>query len=82
MKPLTAAIALSASLIVALWWSVQPPHYAPVQPTTLEQQRAAQCPANSRLEGKSCVCAAGTHWSGSACVDMGMGGVGAGALPQ
>jgi len=70
MKSLTAAIALAVGLLLALWWSIQAPHYAPSQSSTVGQQRQAQCPGNSYLEGKACVCPAGTNWSGSACVQV------------
>lgn len=67
MKTLSAALALSAGLIAALWWSVQPPALAPQQAGPLREQRQAQCPENSVLNGKQCVCAAGTAWDGANC---------------
>lgn len=75
MKSISAAIALAAGLLLALWWSIQPPQYAPTQAGTVEQQRRGQCPPGANvqrayLEGKACVCPAGTSWSGSACVQV------------
>lgn len=67
MKTLSAALALCAGLIAALWWSVQPPFHLPEQRGTIREQREAQCPGNSTLSGKQCVCAAGTVWDGARC---------------
>lgn len=67
MKTLPAVLAMSAGLIFALWWSVQPPFHLPEQSTTVRQQRQAQCPANSTANGKHCVCPSGTVWNGASC---------------
>ncbi len=68
MKSITAAIVVALGLFAALWWGTAPPRYAPTQSTTIEQQRQAQCPSNSHLEGKSCVCPDGTGWDGAHCM--------------
>lgn len=68
MKTLSAVLALCAGLIAALWWSVQPPFHLPEQQGSVREQREAQCPGNSTLSGKECVCAAGTVWDGATCI--------------
>jgi hypothetical protein len=68
VKTISAVIAVCASLLLALWWGVAPPSYAPMASTTVDQQRQLQCPSNSRLQGKACVCAADTYWNAGACV--------------
>lgn len=70
MKSITAAIVIALGLFSALWWGTAPPRYAPTQSTTIEEQRQAQCPSNSRLEGKSCVCPEGTGWDGAHCMSV------------
>ncbi|GEM_PF-2278913 len=70
MRSVSAAIAIAAGLLLALWSSIAPPRYAPSQGASVGQQRQAQCPANSRLEGKLCSCAPGTSWSGTACMQV------------
>lgn len=68
MKTLSSILALSAGLIIALWWSVQPPFHLPEQGASVRAQRAAQCPGNSVLAGKQCVCPDGTVWNGAGCI--------------
>ena len=68
MKSISAAILVALGLFAALWWGTALPRYAPVQATTIEQQRQAQCPSNSQLQGGLCVCPDGTGWDGAHCV--------------
>jgi hypothetical protein len=67
MKSLRIAVPAFVGLMLALWWAVMPPRFSPPQGGKLAEQRQLQCPANSRLDGKLCVCAPGSNWSGAAC---------------
>jgi opacity protein-like surface antigen len=64
---LPTIIVISAGLLAALWWAVMPARVA--QPTTapVASSSAKQCPPGSKVEGKLCVCAAGSRWTGSEC---------------
>lgn len=65
MKTIHAAIALAAALIALLWWGVQPPRSLPHAHTPPDVGH--QCPANSVLEGKLCVCPEGSEWKNASC---------------
>ena len=67
MKPIHAAIAIASGLLLALWWSVAPPRFAPDAGAPLGQLQQHQCPSTSRLVGKLCTCPAGSAWSDSTC---------------
>jgi len=67
MKTIHLAIATLVGIVLALWWAVMPPRFAPPQGGSVAEQRLLQCPANSYLKGKLCVCGAGTRWTGAAC---------------
>ena len=67
MKSVRLAVVAFVGIVVALWWAVMPPRFAPEQGGRLADQRRGQCPANSHLEGKLCVCAHGSRWTGAAC---------------
>lgn len=67
MKAIRTAVVVAVGLIVALWWAVLPPRFEPRPLPSLAEQKAQQCPPGSQLEGKQCVCPAGTIWRGSAC---------------
>jgi hypothetical protein len=73
MKSIITAVAIVLGLLSAIWWGTALPHYSPTQATTTQQQREAQCPSNSRLEGKLCVCPEGTGWNGAHCVGQQVG---------
>ena len=70
MNSLRAAVVVSVGLIVALWWAVLPPRFEPRPLPRIETQKQQQCPVGSHLEGKLCVCPAGTSWTGSACTQF------------
>lgn len=67
MKSLHLAVLAFVGIAAALWWAVMPPRFAPPQGGPLAEQRRAQCPPGSRLQGKLCTCAQGSQWTGSAC---------------
>jgi hypothetical protein len=67
MKAIRTAVVVSVGLIVALWWAVLPPRFEAKPLPGLDVSKAQQCPLGTKLEGKQCVCPAGTSWSGSAC---------------
>ena len=66
MKSIRTAIIVSVGLIVALWWAVLPPRFAPRPLPRLDPQQ--QCTGGSILDGKQCVCPAGTAWKDARCV--------------
>ncbi len=70
INAIRTAVVVSIGLIVALWWAVLPPRFAPAPLPPIETQKQQQCPVGSRLEGKVCVCPAGTSWTGSACTQF------------
>lgn len=70
MNSIRAAVVVSVGLIVALWWAVLPPRFEPRPLPRVETLKQQQCPAGSRLEGKLCVCPAGTSWTGAACTQF------------
>ncbi|MGZ8289108.1 MAG: hypothetical protein ACXW2U_05110 [Telluria sp.] len=70
MNSIRTAIVVVAGLVVALWWGVQPPSYAPEVAGPIKQQEQLQCPANTQLEDKLCECPDGTSWSGSQCMQV------------
>ncbi len=70
MKSVSTIAAFGAGLLIALWWAVSPPFPMPPQAPAVARTAQAQCPANSRLEGKLCTCAPGTSWSGAACMQV------------
>ena len=80
MKSLHAALALAASLILLLWWAVQPPRSLPERAAPVEQSRQRQCPPHSRLVGQLCACDAGMRWNGAACVKQQAGSPRPGSL--
>ena len=67
MKSMRLAVVSFVGLVVALWWAVMPPRFAPQESEPVAHSRHAQCPANSTLDGKLCVCAEGTRWNGASC---------------
>jgi hypothetical protein len=67
MKSIHLAVVAFVGIVFALWWAVMPPRFAPEEGGRLADQKRAQCPANSRLDGKLCVCARGSRWTGAAC---------------
>ena len=67
MKTIRTAVVVAVGLIVALWWAVLPPRFEAKPLPPLDVSKVQQCPQGSTLEGKQCVCPAGTAWSGSAC---------------
>ncbi len=67
MKTFRTIVVVSVGLIVALWWAVMPPSKELEVGPPLSVTRELQCPANSRIEGKLCMCAPGSAWNGSAC---------------
>ena len=67
MKSMRIAAAAFVGIVIALWWAVMPPRFAPPQGGPIAEQKRLQCPANSQLNGKLCVCAEGSRWTGSAC---------------
>ena len=67
MKSIHAAIAIVAGLLLALWWGVAPPRFAPAVQPALAASAQHQCPGNSRLDGKLCTCPEGTRWAGASC---------------
>ena len=67
MKALRTAVVVSVGLIVALWWAVLPPRFEPKPLPSVAVSKSQQCPQSTQLEGKHCVCPAGTSWSGSVC---------------
>ncbi|MES2317824.1 MAG: hypothetical protein V4631_10055 [Pseudomonadota bacterium] len=67
MKSMRIAIVAFVGIVIALWWAVMPPRFAPQEGGRLADQKRMQCPANSHLDGKLCVCAAGSSWTGAAC---------------
>ena len=70
MKSVSTIAGLGAGLLVALWWAVTPPFHTPALAPAVAQTRQAQCPGNSRLDGKVCACAPGTVWRGNMCVQI------------
>lgn len=67
MKSMRIAVAAFVGIVIALWWAVMPPRFAPPQGGPIAEQRRLQCPATSELRGKLCVCAEGSSWNGAAC---------------
>jgi hypothetical protein len=67
MKSMRLAVIAFVGIVVALWWAVMPPRLTPPQGGRIAEQKRLQCPANSALEGKLCVCATGTRWNGASC---------------
>lgn len=70
MKSVSSFAAVAAGLLIALWWAVSPPFHTPSQAPAVAHTRQAQCPGNSRLEGKVCTCPPGTKWSGDMCAQV------------
>jgi hypothetical protein len=70
MKSIGTAVCIAVGLIVALWWAVRPPRFAPRPLPRIESQERQQCPPGSRLEGKLCVCPNGGAWTGKACTAL------------
>ena len=70
MNAIRTVVVVSVGLIVALWWAVLPPRFEPRPLPRIETQKQQQCPTGSHLEGKLCVCPAGTSWSGNACTQF------------
>lgn len=70
MKSIRLAVVLVTGLIVALWWAAMPPSFPPKVEDSIDAQKHQQCPANSRLDGKLCVCPSGTVWTGDACAQV------------
>jgi hypothetical protein len=67
MNTLRTIVVVSVGLIVALWWAVlRPRKELEIRPPVAVSQQQ-QCPAGARLEGKLCMCAQGSAWTGSAC---------------
>jgi hypothetical protein len=67
MKSMRLAVVAFIGLVIALWWAVMPPRFAPPQGGPIAEQRRLQCPPGSALRGKLCTCAQGSDWTGSAC---------------
>jgi len=67
MKTLRAVIIIVIGFIAALWWAVKPPRFEPEQSGPVRQAGEPQCPADSRLDGKLCVCEEGRRWNGAVC---------------
>jgi len=67
MKSLRLAIVAFVGLVLALWWAVMPPRFAPPQGGPVAEQRRLQCPPGSVLRAKLCTCPQGSQWTGSAC---------------
>lgn len=67
MKSLRLAVLAFTGIVLALWWAVMPPRFAPPQGGPIAEQRRLQCPPGSVLRGKLCTCPEGSKWSGSAC---------------
>jgi hypothetical protein len=67
MKAIHLAVVAFVGIVLALWWAVMPPRFDPPQGGRIADQRRMQCPANSTLSGKLCVCAPGTRWNGASC---------------
>lgn len=70
MKTVPAAIAFASGLLFVLWWGVAPPRSAAQSRPPMHQSQQQQCPGNSQLDGKLCVCPQGTSWSGAACTQV------------
>jgi hypothetical protein len=67
MNTIRLAVAAFVGLVIALWWAVMPPRFAPPEGGRLADQKHLQCPANSHLDGKLCVCNKGSRWHGAGC---------------
>ena len=67
MKSLHLAVAAFVGIVIALWWAVMPPRFAPPQGGPIAEQRRMQCPPGAVLRGKLCTCPQGSQWTGSAC---------------
>lgn len=67
MNTTRTAIVVAIGLIMALWWAVMPPRFAPEQAGPIGAARQLQCPEGSRLEGKLCVCPDNSAWNGVVC---------------
>ncbi|MES2900982.1 MAG: CHAP domain-containing protein [Pseudomonadota bacterium] len=70
MKSIRVAVVIITGLIVALWWAAMPPVFPPKAGGAIDRSGQRQCPANSRLEGKLCVCPSGMVWSGASCTQV------------
>ncbi len=70
MKSIRAAVVLATGLIGALWWAAMPPAYPPQIGAAIDARKYLQCPANSRLDGKLCVCPGATVWNGEQCIQV------------
>lgn len=68
MKAIFAAVAIFAGLLLASVWST--PRHLPGGPGLIVQRADKPCPANSRLEGKQCVCPEATSWTGEECMQV------------
>lgn len=67
MKALRLAVVAFVGIVIALWWAVMPPRFAPPQGGPIGVQQRLQCPPGSVLDGKLCNCPEGSAWTGSAC---------------
>jgi hypothetical protein len=67
MKTLRLAVPAFIGFVLILWWAVMPPRFAPQEGGRLADQKRLQCPANSHLDGKLCVCDKGSPWNGAGC---------------
>lgn len=68
MINLRSAVFIAIGLIIALGWAVMPPRSRPQAGAPVPVQQKLQCPPGARLDGKLCVCPAGTVLAGAACV--------------
>jgi hypothetical protein len=68
MKAIFIAVAVFAGLLLASVWNA--PRKLPGGPGLIVQRADKPCPANSRLEGKKCVCPDATSWTGAECMQV------------
>lgn len=70
MNSIRVAVVVAVGLLITLWWSVLPPRAHPPLGGDLTEQQRLQCPSNSRLEHKLCVCNDGTTLVDGACIQV------------